>query len=172
MNEKNAMAWFLFLNPPPICQLFRTFRKMVTWHVTWPINTLFILWNVKNDGFFMCAKYWFRSIICAEVFIARKSFSASKPLDPGLNWTTWGRRSLTILKYLRTLVAIELARLQRRIRNSLTFLGDSRASKIAGFILFPRCLTLFLTGSNFNARLRVFLTLLSLKKTGEELPIV
>ena len=40
---------------------------------------------------------------------------------------------------------------------------------MAGFSLSPRCITLFLTGSNFNARLRVSLTLDSLTKTGEEL---
>ena len=30
VNKKNVIARFLFLNPPPICQLFRIFSKMVT----------------------------------------------------------------------------------------------------------------------------------------------
>ena len=30
MNEKNVIAWFLFLNPLPISQLFKNFRIMVT----------------------------------------------------------------------------------------------------------------------------------------------
>ena len=34
MNEKNAIAWFLFLNLLPICQLFKNFR---------PFNKMFIL---------------------------------------------------------------------------------------------------------------------------------
>ena len=43
INEKNVIAWFLFLIPPPICQIFKIFRQMVTWHITWLINTIFIL---------------------------------------------------------------------------------------------------------------------------------
>ena len=30
MNKKNVIARFVFLNPPPICQLFRIFSKMVS----------------------------------------------------------------------------------------------------------------------------------------------
>ena len=41
--------------------------------------------NVKNGEFFMCAKFWFSTIIYAE-FIANNSFSTGKPLSlvPGL----------------------------------------------------------------------------------------
>lgn len=27
MNEKNFIAWFIFINLPPICELFKIFRK-------------------------------------------------------------------------------------------------------------------------------------------------
>ena len=40
-NEKNVIAWFLSLNPLPICQLFKIFRGKnghVTYHVTYQHN--------------------------------------------------------------------------------------------------------------------------------------
>ena len=58
MNEKNVIAWFLFLNPPPISHLCKIFSKMVAWHITWLFNTIFIL-NVKDDEFFTCGKFFF-----------------------------------------------------------------------------------------------------------------
>ena len=41
---------------------------MVTWHITWhESNINFIPENIKDDKFFMCAKFLFSSIICAKV---------------------------------------------------------------------------------------------------------
>ena len=79
MNEKNVIARFLFLNPPPR-QLFKIFSKMVR-DISRDLllNTIFRIENVKDDEFFMCAKFWFSSIICAEV-LANKSFSKGKSI--------------------------------------------------------------------------------------------
>ena len=73
MNQKNVIVRFLSLNRPPIGQWFTIFSKMVTWLNTWLINTIFTLWNVKDDEFFMWAKLWFSAIIYTEV-LANKSF--------------------------------------------------------------------------------------------------
>ena len=54
---------------------------MVRWHITLIINTIFIVYDVKDDEFFMSAKFWFSAIIYAEV-IANNSFSTAKPLSP------------------------------------------------------------------------------------------
>ena len=40
MNEKNVITRYFFLNLLPICQLFKSFSKMVTWHITRLINTI------------------------------------------------------------------------------------------------------------------------------------
>ena len=42
---------------------------------------MFIVENVKDDEFFMCAKFWFSAIIYAKV-IANNSFSTSKRISP------------------------------------------------------------------------------------------
>ena len=57
------------------------FSQTVIWYVKWLINTISILSNVNDDEFFMFPKFWFSSIIWAEV-IANKSFSACEPLSP------------------------------------------------------------------------------------------
>ena len=61
-NEKNFIAWFLFLHLPPFCQSFMIFWKMVSWHITWLRNTKFLLYTVKDDEYFICAKFWFSSL--------------------------------------------------------------------------------------------------------------
>ena len=80
MNKKDGIARFIISNRPPTRQWFTIFRKMMTWYITWLINTLFMLWNVKGDEFYMCAKVWFSAIIFTEV-IANKPFSRDKPLN-------------------------------------------------------------------------------------------
>ena len=43
MSYKNVIARFLLLSPPPICQFFKIFSKVVTWYITWLIILSFIL---------------------------------------------------------------------------------------------------------------------------------
>ena len=76
MNEKNVITWFLSLpSPLPVCQLFKIFlkKKLAMWHITWLINTTFTH-LLRTMNFFLCAKFWFSSILCAVV-IASDSHS-------------------------------------------------------------------------------------------------
>ena len=43
MNKKDGIARFIISNRPPTGQWFTIFRKMMTWYITWLINTLFML---------------------------------------------------------------------------------------------------------------------------------
>ena len=87
MNGKNVITWFLSLpGPLPVCKLFRIFLKkeLAMWHITWLINATFTR-LLRTMNFFVCAKFWFSSILCAVV-IASDSHShfpnVIKPIRP------------------------------------------------------------------------------------------
>ena len=52
MNKKNVIAGFLFLNPPPIYQLFKFLAKWSR-----DISLDLLTQNAKDDDFSMCAKF-------------------------------------------------------------------------------------------------------------------
>ena len=61
LNEENVTAWFLFLNCHQFVTYLRFFEKSSR------DKSGDLLKNVKDDEFFICAKFWSISIICAEV---------------------------------------------------------------------------------------------------------
>ena len=73
-NEKNVIAWFLSLNPLPICQLIKIFRgKKWSRDISRDLSTQHLYFMLKKTmSFFMCTKFWFLSILFTEV-IANKS---------------------------------------------------------------------------------------------------
>ena len=74
MNYKNVITRFLFLNQPPIS------HQHLTYLLTYQHNIYTL--NVKENEFFMCAKFIFSAIIYAKV-IGNNSFSTGdKPLSP------------------------------------------------------------------------------------------
>ena len=81
MNEKNVIAWFVFIIPPPICRLFKIFRKVVTWHITWLINTILYLYLKMLR---MTSSLFVPNFESAAEVIANKSFSTVKPVGPSV----------------------------------------------------------------------------------------
>ena len=81
MNEKNVIAWFVFIIPPPICRLLKIFRKVVTWHITWLINTILYLYLKMLR---MTNSLFVPNFESAAEVIANKSLSTVKPVRPSV----------------------------------------------------------------------------------------
>ena len=81
MNEKSVIAWFVFIIPPPICRLLTIFRKVVTWHITWLINTILYLYLKMLR---MTNSLFVPNFESAAEVIANKSFSTVKPGRPSV----------------------------------------------------------------------------------------
>ena len=81
MNDKNVIAWFVFIIPPPICRLLRFFRKVVTWHITWLINTILYLYLKMLR---MTNSLFVPNFESAAEVIANKSLSTVKPVRPSV----------------------------------------------------------------------------------------
>ena len=59
MNKKNVIAGFLFFNPPPICQLFVIFSRMVPWYITTYKHNIYTFKFLSMEFFvFICAKFY------------------------------------------------------------------------------------------------------------------
>ena len=59
MNKKNVIAGFLFFNPPPICQLFVIFSRMVPWYITTYKHNIYTFKFLRMEFFvFICAKFY------------------------------------------------------------------------------------------------------------------
>ena len=96
MNKKNVFAGFLFLNPPPICQLFAIFSRMVPWYITTYKHNIYTFKFLRMEFFiFIWPNFIFNSTICAEG-IANKSFFTGKPIRASL------LELLTVVKALRS----------------------------------------------------------------------
>ena len=81
MCEKNVIAWFVFIIQPPICRLLKIFRKVVTWHITWLINTILYLYLKMLR---MTSSLFVPNFESAAELIANKSFSTVKPVRPSV----------------------------------------------------------------------------------------
>ena len=81
MSEKNVIAWFVFIIPPPICRLLKIFRKVVTWHITWLINTILYLYLKMLR---MTNSLFVPNFESAAEVITNKSLSTVKPVRPSV----------------------------------------------------------------------------------------
>ena len=53
MNENIVIAWFLSLNPLPICQLFKIFRKKIwSLDISRDLSTQHLYFTLKTMSFF------------------------------------------------------------------------------------------------------------------------
>ena len=71
----------VFIIPPPICRLLKIFRKVVTWHITWLINTTLYLYLKMLR---MTNSLFVPNFESAAEVIANKSFSTVKPGRPSV----------------------------------------------------------------------------------------
>ena len=81
MNKKNVIAGFLFFNPPPICQLFVIFSRMVPWYITTYKHNIYTFKFLKewSSLLLFVPNFIFSSTIGAEG-IANKLFFTGKPI--------------------------------------------------------------------------------------------
>ena len=79
--RKMLLLELVFIIPPPICRLLKIFRKVVTWHIMWLINTILYLYLKMLR---MTSSLFVPNFESASEVIANKSFSTVKPGRPSV----------------------------------------------------------------------------------------